>query len=115
MPRSLLRGSSFTDCGGVFIMENCMKKELGRALQIKSKPLLGLLVALTGCVGYVASGYYDGAVVVPEPDQYLFGGEYYHGRDAHDYSHRGSESRAAAHSRENHGDRRSDGDRGGKR
>jgi len=31
------------------------------------------------------------------PDLYLFGGGYDRGRDVHDYSHRGSESRAAAH------------------
>jgi hypothetical protein len=91
-------------------MENFMKK-----WPIKIKPLFGLLAVLTGCVGYVAGGYYDGAVVAPEPDEYLFGGEYYRGHDAHDYSHRGSESRAAAHSRENHGERRSGGDKGGKR
>jgi len=33
----------------------------------------------------------------PWPDMYLFGGGYGRGRDAHDYSRRGSESRRAAH------------------
>jgi len=84
-----------------------MKKTNGGLWRTKIKLLFGLLAAFTGCVGYVAGGYYDGAVVVPEPDQYLFGGEYYHGRDARDYSRRGSESRGAAHSRDDH--------RGGKR
>jgi hypothetical protein len=36
-------------------------------------------------------------VVVAEPDVYVFGGGYEGGRDVHDYSHRGSESRAVAH------------------
>ena len=35
--------------------------------------------------------------VVVEPDVYLFGGDYYRGRDAHNYSRRGFESRGAAH------------------
>jgi hypothetical protein len=62
------------------------------------KILLGisLLAALTGCVGYVGGGY-DGAVVVPGPDVYFWGGGYERGRDVHDYSHRGFESRAVAH------------------
>lgn len=46
------------------------------------------------------------ANVVIEPDVYLFGGDYYRGRDAHNYSRRGFESRGAAHS---------DGRRGGRR
>jgi hypothetical protein len=68
---------------------------------------LVLLIALAGCLGYVDGGY-GGAVVVPEPDLYLFGGGYYgggyygggyeRGRDVHAYSHRGAASRAVAHS-----------------
>jgi hypothetical protein len=42
-------------------------------------------ITMTGCV-------------VGEPDVYLFGGGYDHGRDVHNYSHRGAESRGAAHS-----------------
>jgi len=57
---------------------------------------IAVLAGLTGCVGYVDGGY-GGGVVVAEPDVYLFGGGYDRGRDVHDYSHRGSESRAAAH------------------
>ena len=62
---------------------------------------IALLAALTGCVGYVDGGYvsggYGGAVVVAEPDVYLFGGGYERGRDVHGYSDRGSASRAVAH------------------
>ena len=36
--------------------------------------------------------------VVQEPDQYLFGGDYYYGHGVYNYSHRGFESRGAAHS-----------------
>ena len=55
-----------------------------------------LLATLIGCVGYVGGGY-GGDVVVAEPDVYVFGGGYERGRDVHDYSHRGAESRAVAH------------------
>jgi len=37
------------------------------------------------------------AEVVIEPDMYLFGGDYDGGRYVHNYSHRGFESRGAAH------------------
>lgn len=37
------------------------------------------------------------SVIVPGPDFYLFGGDYDRRRDAHDYSHRGYESRRRAH------------------
>src|ERR1035441_8891125 len=57
---------------------------------------IALLAALSGCVGFVGGGY-GGAVVVAEPDVYLFGGGYDRGRDVHGYSDRGSVSRAAAH------------------
>jgi len=57
---------------------------------------IALLAALTGCVGWVDGGY-GGGVVVAEPDVYLFGGGYDRGRDVHDYSRRGNESRAVAH------------------
>lgn len=62
---------------------------------------IALVAALTGCVGYVDGGY-GGTVVVPAPDVYgpevyVFGGGYERGREAHDYGHRGFESRAAAH------------------
>ncbi|MGD0744988.1 MAG: hypothetical protein ABSA45_07520 [Verrucomicrobiota bacterium] len=54
------------------------------------------MTALTGCVGFVGGGY-GGEVVVPGPDVFLFGGGYDRGRDVHDYSRRGGESRAVAH------------------
>ena len=58
---------------------------------------IALLAALTGCLGFVGGGGdYGGEVVVPGPDLYIFGGGYDRGRDVHDYSHRGHESRAAA-------------------
>jgi hypothetical protein len=59
---------------------------------------IALLATLTGCVGvgYVDGGY-GGAVVVPGPDVYVFGGGYERGRDVHAYSNRGVASRAAAH------------------
>jgi hypothetical protein len=50
------------------------------------------LAALTGCVGYVDPGY-GGAVVVPGPDVFLFGGGYGWGHDAYGYGRRGFESR----------------------
>jgi hypothetical protein len=52
---------------------------------------IALMTALAGCVGYVDGG--GGAVVVPGPDVFLFGGGYDRGYDAHAYSHRGFESR----------------------
>jgi hypothetical protein len=60
---------------------------------------VALLLALTGCVGYVGPGYGgDVEVGVPGPDVVLFGGGGYdRGRDVHDYSNRGAASRAVAH------------------
>ena len=59
---------------------------------------LALLGALMGCVGvgYVDGGY-GGAVLVPEPNVYFWGGGYERGHDVHAYSHRGFESRGVAH------------------
>jgi hypothetical protein len=57
---------------------------------------LALLVAVTGCVGFVGGGY-GGEVVVPGPDLFLFGGGYDRGRDVQGYSQRGFASRTAAH------------------
>jgi hypothetical protein len=72
-------------------------KQNGPANQIKIGLVMALLAALTGCVGYVGGGY-GGAVVVPGPEISVFGGGgFERGRDVHDYSHRGSVSRAAAH------------------
>ena len=73
-----------------------VNKANGPVDRIKMGLGIALLAALMGCVGYVGGGY-GGAVVVPEPDVYLFGGGYERGRDVHAYSHRGSESRAVAH------------------
>jgi len=73
-----------------------MNKAKGPFDRIKIGLGIAVLAALMGCVGYVDGGY-GGAVVVPGPDVYLFGGGYDRGREVHDYSHRGSESRAVAH------------------
>lgn len=64
---------------------------------------LALLTALTGCVGYVDGGYGGGAVIVPGPDVFLFGGGYDRGHDARDYSHRGAVSRGGGGSGGEHG------------
>jgi hypothetical protein len=67
--------------------------------QIKIGLGVAFLVAVTaGCVGYVDPGpVYGGAVIVPEPEVYFWGGGYDRGHDVHVYSHRGGESRAVAH------------------
>ena len=83
--------------------------------RIKIGLVIGLLVSLIGCGGYYGPGYYDGGVVVSEPDVYLFGGGYDRGRDVHNYSHRGSVSRGAAHSGGSHSAARSSGGKGGRR
>ena len=93
-----------------------MNKKNGTVERIKIWLAIGLVAASAGCAGYIVGGYDGGAtVIVPDPDLYLFGGEYDHGRDAHGYSHRGHESRAAAHNGENHGAARSGADKGGRR
>jgi hypothetical protein len=63
-----------------------------------------------------ASGIQDyGGVVVVAPDLYLFGGGYDRGHDVHDYSRRGSDSRATAHPESRAPARSGGGERGGKR
>lgn len=75
-----------------------MNKANGLVDRVKMGLGIVLLATLMGCVGYVDGGY-GGAVVVADPDVYVFGGGYYErGRDVHDYDRRGSESRAVAHS-----------------
>ena len=79
-----------------------MKKTNAPVDRIKMGLGIALVAVLTGCVGYVDGGY-GGAVVVAEPDVYVFGGGYYgggyyeRGRDVRVYSQRGFESRAVAH------------------
>ena len=93
-----------------------MNKAKGLIDRIKIGLLIGLLTVLTGCAGYGGGPYYYGdTVVVSEPDMYLFGGYYDRGRDAHHYSHRGSQSRGAAHSGGSHGAAHSGGVKGGRR
>lgn len=93
--------------GGIF---NFLRK--GKVYMNKSNDLvkrikmgvgIALLAILMGCAAYVGDGYYGGAVVVPGPEVYYgpedFGlfGFYRDERNVHEYSHRGFESRGAAH------------------
>jgi len=76
-----------------------MNKVNGSAGRIKIALVIGLVAALTGCLGVSGGGYYYSDVMVdPGPDLYLFGGEYYGRRDVHHFSQRGHESRSVAHS-----------------
>ena len=98
-----------------------MNKANGSVDRIKIGLVIGLLTVLTGCAGYWGGGYYndggyyDGTVVVSEPDVYLFGGGYDRGRDVHNYSQRGSASRGAAHPGVSHAAARPSGGKGGRR
>ena len=83
--------------------------------KIKIGVLIGLLASLTGCATYGGGPYYDGGVVVAEPDEYLFSGSYDNGRDVHNYSQRGSASRGTAHTGGSHGAAHSGGGRGERR
>ena len=60
---------------------------------------VAFFIILTGCVGYVGPDGDGGAVYVPPPapDVVIFGGDYDRAHDAHVYSHRGFQSRGAAH------------------
>ena len=91
-----------------------MNKANGPVDRIKIGLGIALLAALTGCVGFVGGGY-GGEVVVPGPDLFLFGGGYDRGRDVHDYSRRGGESRAAAHPAMSSAAHSGGGGHGGKR
>ena len=84
--------------GNTFFRENSMNKANGPIKRIKIGLVIGSLVILSGCAWFWDGGYYYGDAVVSEPDMYLFGGDYYRGRDVRDYSHRGFESRGVAHS-----------------
>ena len=97
-----------------------MNKANGPVERIKIGFVIGLLATLTGCAGLWGGGYYGyygDAVIVSEPDMYLFGGDYYRGRDAHNYSYRGSESRGAARPSggQSHGAARPSGGKGERR
>ena len=71
----------------------------GSALIDQSGDLVGLgsllIIALTGCFGYVDGG--GGGVVVAGPEVGFFGGPYERGPDVHAYSARGAASRGVAH------------------
>jgi hypothetical protein len=93
------------------LLEKPMNKATGPVGRVRIGLAIGLmagcLIALAGCWwGGGGGGYYDGGVWVGGPDVYLFGGGYDHGRDVHNYSRRGAESRGAAHAGGNHGGRR---------
>jgi len=84
-----------------------MNKAISLVERIKVGLAIGSLLTLAGCAGYWTEDYYGDTMMVlgPEPDMFLFGGYYDRGRDAHNYSHRGSESRRVAHpsGRQSHG------------
>ena len=63
-----------------------MNKTNSAVDRIKIGLAVALVAVLTGCVGYVdgGGGYGGSAVVVSEPDVYVFGGGYERGRDVHD-------------------------------
>ena len=69
-----------------------MNKAKGPVDRIKLGLGIVLVAVVTGCVGYVGGGY-GGAVVVPAPDVYFWGGGYERGYDVHAYSQRGYGSR----------------------
>jgi hypothetical protein len=79
--------------------------------------LLGLIVFLcfstisraqpVVCGSYGSGCYYNNGCFCNDVGEgYLFGGDYDRGRDVHNYSHRGFESRGAAHSGGGRGGRR---------
>jgi hypothetical protein len=77
--------------------ENSMNTMKDPMNGIKIYLVIGSLISLTGCAGFGGGGYYNDPVVIVQPGYYLFDGDYNRGRDVHNYSHRGSESRVAAH------------------
>jgi len=80
-----------------------MNKMNGRVDRIKTWLVIVLLTSLTGCAGFWGGGsYYNDGYYYDNGEGYLFGGGYDNGRDAHNYSQRGSASRAAAHSGGSH-------------
>lgn len=72
-----------------------MNKTNGLVDRIKMGLIIALVAVSAGCVGYVNGGY-GGAVVVPVPEVYVFGGAYERGPDVRVYSQRGYQSRQAA-------------------
>jgi len=59
---------------------------------------VAIYITFTGCAAYVGGDGGGGVVVTPPaPGVVIFGGDYDRRRDVHAYSHRGYESRAAAH------------------
>lgn len=60
---------------------------------------VAFFIIFTGCVGYVGPDGGGGVYVAPPapPNVVIFGGDYDRARDVHVYSHRGYQSRAAAH------------------
>jgi len=87
---------------------------------IKAVWAIGMVTVLAGCAGclgpgYYGPGYYDEGVVVSDPDVYLFGGGYDNGRDVHNYSNRGSESRGASRPGASHGAAHAGGGGGARR
>jgi hypothetical protein len=73
-----------------------MKIKQNPSDRIKTGLWIVLLLAFTGCVGYLDGGYV-GPVVVPGPDVYFYDGYSERGPDVYRYSHRGHESHESAH------------------
>jgi hypothetical protein len=72
------------------------------ATRIKVSLAMALLTVVVGCWwGFEDEHYggrgYDGYSTVPYYDNYFYGGAYERGHEAHEYSHRGRESRSSAH------------------
>ena len=73
-----------------------MNKSSSPIDRIKIGLRLALLLAFTGCVGYLDGGYV-GPVVVPGPDVYFYNDYHERGPIVYNYSHRGHESHESAH------------------
>lgn len=72
-----------------------MNKANGSIERIKIGLVIVFLAAVAGCAGFWGEGYYGDAVV--GPDLFIFGGDFDRGREEHNFSHRGFESRRVAH------------------
>jgi len=72
-----------------------MKTLLAYINYLKISLAMAVLAFSAGCVGYAGGGYdyVGGPYVGPAPEVTFYGGFYGRGRDVHEFSHRGFESR----------------------